>query len=222
MINTPSTPIYSIYLITNLVNNKKYVGFTSKKPQHRWKSHCRFDPKKKTIISTAIFKHGKENFKFEVILQGWDREHVLSMETYFIKEYNTFGNTGYNATLGQNITLGYRHTKETLQKYSLDRTGEKNSMYGKKGVLHPLYGRKLTDGHKLKMSNSRKGKNWGMIGTKHPCSKKYLIELPDGNIKEVLGLREFERNNNLNHGCLTDAFRRKTHHKGYKILKNLY
>ena len=57
----------SVYTITNLINDHKYVGKTERKPEERWKEHIylsKYDPEKMTI-STAINKHGKENFKFE-------------------------------------------------------------------------------------------------------------------------------------------------------------
>ena len=34
-----SETIYSIYLITNLVNNKTYIGWTSRDPYKRFKEH---------------------------------------------------------------------------------------------------------------------------------------------------------------------------------------
>jgi group I intron endonuclease len=99
-----------IYTITNLINNNQYVGKTSKpNPYDRWKQHLQLA---RTIdnlqennsahsmpILRAICKHGAENFKFRVIEECND-ENVSKRETYWIEKLGTYGNNGYNATLG--------------------------------------------------------------------------------------------------------------------------
>ena len=90
----------SVYTITNLINDHKYVGKTEKKPEHRWKQHlylCEYNPEK-MVISRAIQKYGKENFKFEVI-EECSPEKVNDREIFWISELNTF-NDGYNSTIG--------------------------------------------------------------------------------------------------------------------------
>lgn len=146
MTNIPH-PIYSIYLITNLVNNKKYVGFTSQNPPNkRWNCHINGSG---ITVSNAIQKYDKENFKFEVILQGWDREHVLSMETYFIKEFNTLSPNGYNLTTGGELTI---YSNESKIKMSIARKG----VYS--GKNHPLYGKPRSDDTKEKLRKANIGK----------------------------------------------------------------
>lgn len=165
MKNTPSTTIYSLYSITNLKNKKIYIGFTGQqKPENRFKSHCK---KLNTAISKAIQKYGKENFKFEVILQGLDRDHVLEMETYFIKEYNTFGKNGYNLTTGGEHYEFSEETKEKMRKPKSEETKIKMSKFqkGKKLSKETKYklslknkGKLLSENTKLKMSKFQKGK----------------------------------------------------------------
>ena len=90
----------SVYTITNLINDHKYVGKTERKPEERWKEHIylsKYDPEKMTI-STAINKHGKENFKFEVI-EECSPEKVNDREIFWISKLNTY-NDGYNSTIG--------------------------------------------------------------------------------------------------------------------------
>lgn len=156
MTNTPSTPIYSIYLITNLINNKKYVGFTSQNPpEKRWSEHVK---NKKSILSKAIQKHNKINFTFEVILQGWDIEHMLDMEKYFIKEHNSY-KSGYNCTLGGNGSWGVEVSNETRMKLSL-RSKEmwKNVGFREKmSSVFPFLGKRHTEETKKKISINRSG-----------------------------------------------------------------
>jgi len=94
--------IYTIYKITNQINNKSYIGFTSYSPQHRWSSHkVAANRGGKSLFQAAIVKHGPENFIVETIYQSLDEDHTLNtMEPHFINEYNTFHGDGYNSTAG--------------------------------------------------------------------------------------------------------------------------
>ncbi len=93
--------IYSIYRITNLINNKLYIGFTSKTIVKRFNNH------NNTAISNAINLYGKENFTIEHLYQSYEDEHTLNvMEPFFIAEYNTFLGEGYNQTPGGDRTRG--------------------------------------------------------------------------------------------------------------------
>lgn len=126
--------IYSIYLITNKVNNKVYIGWTKKMPaSQRFADHIRFSLKYYTdyAIHRAIRKHGESNFTFEVICQSKDGQYLLTeMEPYFIKKYDSFGPKGYNMTFGGNGTLGSPRPKsiEWRKNQSKRMSGNKNPM----------------------------------------------------------------------------------------------
>jgi group I intron endonuclease len=53
-----------IYLITNMVNGKRYVGQSVNIKRRFW-DHNR--PDARSIVSSAIRKYGKKNFKREVL-----------------------------------------------------------------------------------------------------------------------------------------------------------
>ena len=90
-----------IYTITNKINGKQYVGKTSlSDPKERWKEHLhdyKREQYKKRPLYSAMNKYGVENFIFEVIEEC---ENTEEREKFWIKELNTYGSTGYNATLG--------------------------------------------------------------------------------------------------------------------------
>lgn len=91
-----------IYKITNLINNKSYIG-CSKNIEHRWiahKSESVIDkrPQYNYSIHKAFRKYGIDNFKFEII-ELLPEEDLFDREIYWIKYYNTFNN-GYNETEG--------------------------------------------------------------------------------------------------------------------------
>src|SRR5208282_6796272 len=59
-----------IYLITNLVNGKVYVGKTENRPEKRWHDHCsaaRRHPERAPLLYRAMRKYGQAAFTFEVL-----------------------------------------------------------------------------------------------------------------------------------------------------------
>ena len=90
-----------IYLITNAVNGKQYVGKTQKGYQHRFRQHCSaYAHGCRNYISCAINKHGKENFTVKLIKQV-DDDTWEYWEKYYIKYYHThYTEGGYNITWG--------------------------------------------------------------------------------------------------------------------------
>lgn len=93
--------IYYIYQIINTINNKSYVGYTKNLAVRKY-SHKENAKKLDQILYKAIRKYGWKAFRWEVVYGSTDKEHILEMETFFIKEYNSYcGNKqGYNMTFG--------------------------------------------------------------------------------------------------------------------------
>lgn len=121
-----------IYKITNNLNNKFYIGFTSQKnPKWRFNQHlstARSQKKNNQPIIRAIRKYGEENFSFDVILEG-EKKFLLNVEEpRLIKELKP----EYNSTLGGEGVLGYKHTEETKIKCGLSTLGKKESEEHKK------------------------------------------------------------------------------------------
>lgn len=96
-----------IYLLSNSVNKKYYVGYTDN-PDRRWKEHLSLVKLgSKLQIHKAMRKYGVECFKMTILFEGTDPEVCLNeKEPFFINQYNSF-KRGYNATLGgENPLLG--------------------------------------------------------------------------------------------------------------------
>ena len=107
-----------IYLITNIINNKKYVG-QSTDIQRRWKDHIRFSSDQdKNIycpkLYRAINKYGIDNFKFEVLedLSSVSGD-ITEREEYWIKYYDTV-NSGYNSVYPTKVLVGENNPNVTL------------------------------------------------------------------------------------------------------------
>ena len=95
-----------IYLITNQINNKKYVGITNDYKK-RWANHkCSNNPT--MAIAKAIKKYGVENFKFELLEENVPLEQIDEKEIYYIQKLETHVSTGK----GYNISKGGRYNIE--------------------------------------------------------------------------------------------------------------
>lgn len=107
-----------IYKITNIVNNKIYIGQTIMPLRTRWNAHkTRFNYNCKTGLYGAMHKYGIENFNIEEIGK-YPREELDNMEKYYIEKYNSF-NYGYNLTLGgQGASTTQLNEKEIINKYN--------------------------------------------------------------------------------------------------------
>lgn len=90
-----------IYCITNIIDNKQYIGKTVSTVVNRWKEHLN-DYKRqhceKRALYEAMKKYGVENFKCETVCEC-DNELLEDKEKEYIEKYGTFHN-GYNLTKG--------------------------------------------------------------------------------------------------------------------------
>ena len=90
-----------IYVITNDINGKQYVGKTNNSIEKRFKQHIHDAGRRrceKRPLYSAINKYGKEHFSIK-LLEECDVENSGEREQYWIKKLNTYHN-GYNATYG--------------------------------------------------------------------------------------------------------------------------
>lgn len=122
-----------IYIITNDINDKIYVG-QSNNPKHRFNQHCRPNDDN-SLIDLAIQKYGKEHFTMS-ILEG-PIKNCNEREKYYILKYNSLRPNGYNILEGGNeppLFKGIEHseakfkTNIELEKIVSDLRFTKNSI----------------------------------------------------------------------------------------------
>ena len=129
-----------IYLITNQVNNKIYVG------KHSTNNLDDGYMGSGILIKKAITKYGIENFTKEYLAFCDTEEKLNWFEKFYIKKYKA-REVGYNLTDGGDGSLGRKHTEETKQKM-------RDNHADFKGEKHPMYGRHLSEEHKAKLKQS--------------------------------------------------------------------
>ncbi len=147
--------IYSIYKITNTINNKCYIGFTEN-IQRRWAAHRRQGGSKTKTLYKAFEKYGIDKFYFEVLYQSKDYEHTLcEMEPYFIQEYKSFGVGGYNMNEG-----GFNsNTPEKRARLSerMRRCNPMKLLHTNSGSFKPGHKPNFTEDRNQKISTSKRG-----------------------------------------------------------------
>lgn len=122
-----------IYKITNMANQKAYVG------QHMgidfgdyWGSGL--------LLNKAYKKHGKDSFKREVLDYASSKDELNFMECYYIQESNTLTPNGYNIATGGKGGFTGILTEESRKKIS-----------------NAMKGRQKSEQHKANLSKAKKG-----------------------------------------------------------------
>lgn len=164
-----------IYLITNLINEKKYVG-QSVDISRRWWVHA--NGYEKSLISSAIKKYGKNNFSFQILIELDNIDDMNLLEPFFIKHYNSLSENGQ----GYNIKVGGKNSPQS-QSTKLKISKANKGKY--KGLTwNEKYGLARSLAIKSKLKKSMKGRiawNKGISQTfesnqKRSNSIKKLIE----------------------------------------------
>ncbi len=147
-----------IYKITNLINLKQYVGKTTRDdPFSRWREHVYMAHSGgDMVISRAIRKYGKDNFKFEVIQtieEGEDTEDIMNQrEMFWIEELDTY-TYGYNSSKGgEGVGRGVRRKRgavhpsaKAVSQYTLNEPHVHLADYGSLGeAAHAVEGDNIT------------------------------------------------------------------------------
>lgn len=165
-------------MITNKINNKKYIGQTINTIQRRWSEHNSPSSDYCRILKRALNKYGKDNFTIEEIARASSIEELNYLEEKFIKEHNTLNPNGYNLLAGGR---NKKHHPETRIKMSISKLGKK---VPKLCMPRGKYSKE----HCENISKAKKGKSNSLLGRKKP-----FIPSPARRKKvRAIGFKEFE------------------------------
>lgn len=90
---------YCVYIHTNLLNSKKYIGITCRPPEIRW-NHGR-GYYLNNHFWRAIEKDGWDNFSHEIIAEGLTQQNAHQLEVELSQFHKTTDpNFGYNHSCG--------------------------------------------------------------------------------------------------------------------------
>ena len=160
-----------IYLRTNLINGKQYVGQASdfKRREYDWSNLNA--PYAGDYINKAREKYGLESWSVEILKECDSSEELNHWEMYFIEKFNTKRPFGYNLNDGGKGQSGFHHSEESKTKISNSKKGvnkgiprteetKKKISEAKRGIRTSLG---MTNHHhsietKKKLSQAHKGK----------------------------------------------------------------
>lgn len=157
----------TIYVVTNNLNGKQYVGQTvvaANKVGHGY------------MVTAAYKKYGKQNFSYEVVKSEIpDRSTLNYLERFWIKAFDSRTPNGYNIEHGgsdkdkvsdetrelkRQQNLGKKHSSETKAKMSAahrNKTEEQKAEYKAK-LSASRTGRKFSSETRAKLSAKARGR----------------------------------------------------------------
>ena len=217
--------MYIIYLLTNKVNSKVYIGVTNNYTKRMREHKGTYN---NYLISKAIKKHGWNNFNSQILLETEDAEFAYKVaESSFIQQYQSNNpEKGYNLTEGGQGTLGFSPTPETRQRMREKKLGKKLTTEHIQKISKSALGRTFTKETKNKISNKLKGnKNFQgktftdevkQILSEHKAKDWQLLS-PNNEIINIHNMIKFCIDNNLHHSAITRVLQGKqSHHKQWK------
>lgn len=167
---------FIIYKITNIINNKIYIGQTYQSLNKRFKDHIkRVKHHAPCSIHRAMLKYGVCNFTIDAICYCHSKEDADDNEKRLIAEYASMDKRiGYNMTSGGEGSLNRSPGPDTRMKLRLANLGKKQSeeqraKYDRKGINNPNWGKKHSPETIAKMSAKAKLR----VGDKNPFFGKH-------------------------------------------------
>jgi len=177
-----------VYLTTNLVNGKQYVGDHSSDNLNDGYLGSGI------VIVKAIKKFGKEKFQREILEQFDSKNKAENSQQKYIEQFNTLVPNGYNISPTGGIHWGGVHSEESKQRMSESKKGIslnkkhkeslRKSMIGKnKGSSNGMWGKHISKENKQKLSLFHKGKKISektkkKISESHKGSNNPMFEKP--------------------------------------------
>ena len=179
-----------IYVRTNLVNGKQYVGQTNdfKQREKDWKTVSLYAG---DLINKARKKYGLENWKVDILRECETQEELNKWEMYYIKSLNTKKPNGYNLTDGGGGLSGLIFTDEHKRKLSESRKGKSLSKETRRKISEANIGKRgywkdktFSEEHKRKLSENS---SRYFLGKHHTEKSKSIMSQKAVGNKRCLG-----------------------------------
>lgn len=184
-----------VYLTTNLINNKIYVGVHS-----TYNLNDGYLGSGTTLLK-AIKKYGKPNFKRDILHMCISEEDTLCWESCIVDDVFVSRSDTYNIKLGggnkvphtdeiksklRKTQLGRKATPETRKKLSQSRKGKALSLANRTGISNALKGKPKSKAHIERRAQTVKEQGT-LKGSRNPNSKSYICIAPDGTSHHMKG-----------------------------------
>jgi group I intron endonuclease len=163
-----------VYLITNRVNGKQYVGQTVQTLKQRWDKHNVND--NCPAMAKAIKKYGRESFDIETLHTCETKEEMDFVEIFYISLLSTKPPYGYNLTDGGDGAAGFKMPDSAKEKLRILATGRVASEETRKKMSISHKGQKRTEEARRNISLAKLG-NTSRLGRKHSEETKQKMSL---------------------------------------------
>ncbi|MEK5231859.1 hypothetical protein MHB42_08790 [Lysinibacillus sp. FSL K6-0232] len=120
-----------IYVTTNKLNGKKYIGKCIYDRVNNWENYLGSG----VYLKRAIKKYGKENFEREIICNAYSEEELNQLEEFYLNYFDVVNSTEYYniklTSIGGDI-FTFNPNKEAIRKQRTEQmTGKGNHQFGK-------------------------------------------------------------------------------------------
>ena len=164
-----------VYVITNLINEKIYVG------QHAGDDLDRYfrgdltratlnNGDRKPHLYKAVRKYGIDKFVISPLVICKTKEEMDAWEIHFIKAFGSNDKkVGYNIAAGGGGSCGYTRvvSEETRQKMSENGKKRRHSVEERQKMSAAMVGIPKSNEHRRKLSESKLGKKRGPFSEEH-------------------------------------------------------
>jgi len=158
-----------LYKITNLNNDKCYIGWTGRTVEDRWVRHMKdaLTHRDNRKFYNAIRKYGVDSWNVETLMEVSTIDEAKQKEIELIEKYDSY-NKGYNATKGGDGNNGIIMSAESNLARSI-------ALKGKPKNYVRMKGKKLSEETKAKISAAHRGmkKPW-VKPTKEQITKRAM------------------------------------------------
>lgn len=180
-----------IYLYTNKINGKKYVGqtvdFNKRHKEHINSSYNQNHRAYNCYFHNVIRKYGINNFEIEILIENLQNQEELNYwECYYIVEFDTLAKNGKGYNLASGGSNGNPYAGKTEEELAEIRRKQSEVYHNKSDEELAEVRRKQSEAHKgkthseetrAKLSEAKKGK---IFSEEH---KKKLREVRKGKNK---------------------------------------
>lgn len=184
---------WCVYMHTNKVNRKKYIGITSQKPTSRWKNGKGYE--EYTRFGRAIEKYGWDSFQHEILFTSLNRKEAESAEIKLIAKYQTQNpKFGYNLASGGLVNSGWSQSEEAKKNLSEIHTGKPRTAETKEKISKTI---------KKKWENKNFSQNMSNAMKRHWKNDEYRMKISGSNnynAREVICVET-----NKIYGSMTEA-----------------
>jgi group I intron endonuclease len=200
-------PMYGfIYLTTNTVNGKKYVGMCKNTHRDRYLGSGK-------LLKEAIKKYGRDSFE-RVILEECDTfESLCLAEQKWILNLNAVESEEYYNLFDG----GFGGCSKNMKKYwSMFTDDERKKVRNWKrpnmsGNNNPMFGKKHSEETKMKIGSKSVNRNWGrktsVKGKNNPRAKRVKIIFDNGHTKTYDCLKDFADEFNFNYSSIKSIYK---------------